>query len=102
MRLGEYTEILRSKNAGPFCQTVDLVYKNVEKYNKVKESNVLTPEKISSLYNVPIEDVEINFFDAACSVKVAFPRKHSCGSYYDTDCYGAQQHMPIADLEIEV
>lgn len=101
MKLAEYTEILRSKNAGPYCQTVDFVYSDIKKYETVKRSNVLDPGKIAKLYGVGLKDVSVNYFDSALAVKVTFPRKHCCGSWEDTDCYGAQQHMPLMDLEFD-
>jgi hypothetical protein len=102
LKLGEYTEILRSKNAGPYCQTIDLVYSSADKYELVKKSGILNIKKIAQLYKLAGESVEINYFDSAFSIKISFPRKHSCGSWRDADCYGAQQHMPLMDLEIEI
>ncbi len=100
MKLAEYTQILRSKNAGPFCQTVDLVYSDAEKYRAVRDSGVINRETIASLYSVAPAQVDVFYFDAANAIKVSFPRKHCCGCWDDSDCYGAQQHMPLMDLEI--
>ena len=101
MKLAEYTEILRSKNAGPYCQTIDFVYSDSKKYETVKRCNALNPEVIAKLYKTDVKDVSVNYFDSALAVKVTIPRKHCCGSWRDGDCYGAQQHMPLMDLEFD-
>lgn len=100
MKLAECADILRSKNAGPFCLSIDLLFVDKANYEKVKKSGVLSVDTVSKLYQVDPDKVKINFFDSANGIKVAFPREYCCGCYEDNDCYGAQQHMPLMDLEI--
>ncbi len=56
---------------------------------------------MAQLYHLSPEDVSINCFDAANAIKVSLPRRYSCGSFYDPDCLAAQQHVPLADLELD-
>jgi len=99
--LGDLSEILRSKNAGPFHLTVDFLFDDEAKYARVKSSGVLREQTIAALYRVPAADVKIYYYDKARGIKVTIPRRVSSGSVLDTDVYGAQQHTPLMDLEVD-
>ena len=99
--LGEMADICRSKNAGPFLLTVDFLFRDKAKYEAVKTSNTLQAEEIATLYHVKQEQVEIHYFDAVKALKITMPRIHSCGSRYDSDVFGAQQHTPLMNLEFK-
>jgi len=99
--LGDMAEILRSKNAGPFHLTVDFLFDDGAKYQKVKNSGVLQKKKIAELYKVDEKDVEVYYYDKASGIKVTIPRRISSGSKFDTDVYGAQHHTPLMDLEVK-
>jgi len=98
--LGDMVEILRSKNAGPFHLTVDFLFDDESKYQKVKNAGILQEEKISKLYRVNKDDVRIYYYDKARGIKVTIPRRVSSGSIYDTDVYGAQHHTPLMNLQV--
>ena len=36
--IGELAKLVRSKNAGPFVMTIDIMFADEETYNKVKKS----------------------------------------------------------------
>ena len=97
--LSELAKIIRSKNAGPFMTTVDIFFDNRESYNIVKDS--LTNEKISQLYNIPIEDV-IGIFnlDIVMGIKVTFikPPGMTSGDQECTDIFGSNQHVPLMNF----
>ncbi len=46
--------------------------------------------------------LKIYYFDQANGIKVTIPRKISSGSSCDTDVYGAQQHMPLMNITIDI
>ena len=98
--IGELAKICRSKNAGPFQLTIDFLFDEEKDYFSIKESTTLTREKIAKLYKVEPQQVEIFYWDVVKAVKVTIPRIHSCGSRYDTDVFGAQQHMPLMTIEL--
>ena len=100
MKLYEAAFVCRSKNAGPFQVTVDLMFKELPMYEKVLKSPAFTVENISRLYQVPAEKVSIKTFESILTIKVVLPRKCSSGSLPDTDVYGSQQHFPLGALEI--
>ena len=101
-KLSDVASILRSKNAGPYTLTVDFLFDEKEKYQKVKNSQVLDAKQISELYHVSPDTVKIYYFDQANGIKVTIPRKISSGSGADTDVYGAQHHMPLMNIEIDI
>ena len=100
MKLYDAAFVCRSKNAGPFQLTIDLMFENMEKYRMVLDSPVFTAEKIAGLYHVLPEQVAIKPFEQILTIKVALPRNASSGSALDTDVYGSQQHFPLGNMEI--
>ena len=99
--LGELAKFLRSKNAGPFKLTLDVFFNNSEEYKKVKESGVINKGLISKLYGLENQDdVSIINFDQAAAIKITFPRRIASGNIGDSDIYGAQQHVPLYEIEI--
>ena len=100
MRLYDLALVCRSKNAGPFQVTIDLMFEDADVYRKVVESPAFTAEKIGALYHVDPSRVAVKTFDRILTVKVVLPRRTASGSLGDTDVYGSQQHFPLGDLEI--
>ena len=100
--LGEYADIIRSKNAGPFQLTFDIFFEDPRKYYRFKELNPITPEWVVKTYQVSLHEVEMAFFDKALGFKFTIPRKVSCGCARDSDVYGAQQHAPLFMLDIPI
>ena len=100
MKIYDLAAVCRSKNAGPFQVTVDLMFPGREEYEKVLESPAFTPEHIGRLYHIPPEAAVIKRFDRIFTIKVVLPRRVSSGAPGDSDVYGSQQHFPLGDLEI--
>lgn len=99
--LWQLAKVMRSKNAGPFQFTIDLLFRRSDEYARVRASNALTPAAIAEAYRLPIERVQgIYYWDAALAIKITIDRAVSAGALYDNDCYGAQQHAPLLYLMI--
>lgn len=101
--LGQLASVLRSKNAGPFQITIDLIFGDAAGYRRVLDSGVLNPQAIGALYQVAPQQVSIIEFERVFAVKVTIPRitgARGSGSAFDRDVYGAQQHGPIAALTL--
>lgn len=99
-KIGEVARIIRSKNAGPFLFTFDLMFDDSETYEKVKKSKVINKRLISELYNLPEDNISVIEFDPAAAIKITFPRPIPSGGLGDSDICGAQQHAPLYDIEI--
>ncbi len=100
VKLSDVAKLIRSKNAGPFILTMDIMFENEEKYALVKNSNTITASSISRIYNMEIDRIDIEFFDAANSIKISIPRPHTSGSFEDSDVFGGQQYGPLVDIVV--
>ncbi len=99
--LREVAQVIRSKNAGPFNLTFDVIFDNPVTYEKVKRSKVISTKVIAKLYQVREEEVLFTEYDPAYALKATIPRRLSCGHPADTDVYGAQQHAPLMNLVVD-
>lgn len=99
-RLTDLASVVRSKNAGPFLVTLDILFDNDLSYRRVLESGELTSERLAPLYGFSAADVKVAPFDAARAIKITLPRRHSSGSPDDSDVYGAQQQAPLYEIVI--
>ncbi|NMB01215.1 MAG: DUF4387 domain-containing protein [Firmicutes bacterium] len=89
--------VIRSKNAGPYELTLDLMFPDAETYDEVRQS--ITKEKIAALYKIDESKVlSIVHFAPAHAVKITIVRPRASGDLGETDVYGAQQHTPLFDL----
>ena len=101
MRLYDCATVIRSKNAGPFTLTIDLMFADENIFNKVLNSPSFTTEQIAELYNVYASTVRIHAFKQVLAIKVTLPRSFaSSGAPGDCDVYGSQQHFPLGDIDI--
>ena len=97
MDIVDRLKVLRSKNAGPFVVTFDVVFRQVEDYEVLKEQ--LSKDKIAAAFQVPEADVlPFAFVDALLAAKLSIKRRRPCGHPGDPDCYGMNQEKPLAML----
>lgn len=102
-RLYDLTDIIRSKNAGPYELTFDIMFKDYESFERVCAAGVITPELIAGLYKIPVEHViNVVEFRPAKAIKATIRRPIPSGSLGETDVYGAQQHAPLLDVEFDL
>lgn len=98
--IGEVAELVRSKNAGPFWQTLDVFLPDDETYRLVAESPSIDEDVIARLYRVASDAVRIFRLPSIRVVKMSFPRPTSQGGVDDRDMHAGQQHVPLAELEL--
>ncbi|SDV51532.1 DUF4387 domain-containing protein [Chitinasiproducens palmae] len=98
----DIASVCRSKNAGPFMVTLDIVFETDDLFDRVAATGVLTRERFATLYQVRPEQVQLTPYRAARAFKATLPRLVSSGDVGDTDVYGSQQHAPMLDLEIPI
>lgn len=103
MILKEVANVIRSKNAGPYELTLDVILKERDMFDKIKEANVINAEAIARLYKIPVTDViGIVYFPNALAIKATIVRPLASGNMGERDVYGAQQHAPLVNFEFEV
>ena len=101
--LREVASVIRSKNSGPFELTMDIIFNDPETYEKVKNSNELTKEKIAALYHITADKIlAFVWYDAAIALKITIVRPIDSGSIGERDTYGAQQHAPLLLLNFDI
>ena len=93
-------KVCKSKNAGPFMLTIDVLFEDPAVYAAVKATGALDAALFARLYQVAEADVLFTPYDAALAFKATLPRLVPAGDFGDTDVYGAQQHAPLLDVEI--
>ena len=99
-RISEIAQVCKSKNAGPFELTIDVVFESRELYDSVAATGVLNAALIARLYDVSENQVLFTPYPAGNAFKATIPRRMPSGDVGDTDIYGAQQHAPLLDVEI--
>jgi hypothetical protein len=100
-RLTDLATVIRSKNAGPYLLTFDVLLRDRHAYRRVLASPAFTPVHIAELFGVPVTDVlDVVGFEPANAIKITLNRPVVSGSLRDTDVYGAQQHIPLLGIEV--
>jgi Domain of unknown function (DUF4387) len=100
MRLDRLATLIRSKNAGPFQITFDIMFKDAATYQRVKASQVLSSRLIADLYACSESDVRFFSCDNARAFKATIPRPTAQGEFGDPDLHGCQQHAPLMAVQI--
>ena len=99
-KLWQVTKLIRSKNSGPFELTFDVIFKDRESYEKVRDAGVINTEWFARTYRLTPEVVSIINYDAPNAIKITIPRPFISGDVDDTDVFGGQQHGPLVDIEV--
>lgn len=102
-KLIDLASVIRSKNSGPYELTFDVIFKEMETYEKVKAEGIFTKKLFAGLYAIPESHIlGIVHFDPAKAIKITIVRPIPSGSLGETDVYGAQQHAPLMALEFNL
>jgi len=101
--LKDVAVVIRSKNAGPFELTLDILLRSEEMFQKMREADVINKKTIASLYQLPEEDVlSIVYFPNALAIKATIVRPLPSGALGERDVYGAQQHAPLVNYVFDL
>lgn len=99
--LRDLAKLVRSKNAGPFELTFDVMFDHAERYRMVRDSGAVTRSTLARAYAIDEAMItNVQFFDPALALKLTIRRPRAQGSIGETDTFGAQQHAPLLSLEI--
>ena len=100
MKLADIAALIRSKNAGPFTLTFDIMFADQASYDRVKSSGALTQASFAKLYGCPEEKVRFFQCDNALAFKFSIPRPLTQGELGDGDMHGGQQFVPLMNIDI--
>ena len=102
-RLTDITSIIRSKNAGPYELTLDIMFNDYDVFEKVCAAKVINEETVCELYRItPDQIICIVEFKPAKAIKITIKRPICSGDLGETDVYGAQRHAPLLALEFDI
>ena len=101
--LKDVANVIRSKNAGPFELTLDILLKEQEMFEKMRAADIINKQTIAQLYQIPVEDVlSIVYFPNAKAIKATIVRPLPSGALGERVVYGAHQHGPLVGFTFEV
>jgi Domain of unknown function (DUF4387) len=100
VELWQVTKLIRSKNAGPFKLTFDIIFKDRESFDLVRGTPAMSAAAFAASYGVPEEQTEVFEHESVMAIKVSIPRPVSSGGVYDTDVFGGQFHSPLVRLTV--
>ncbi|OGK08259.1 MAG: acyl-CoA synthetase [Candidatus Riflebacteria bacterium GWC2_50_8] len=96
----EAAKVIRSKNAGPFELTYDIMFKNREFFEQFKNQQIINRKMIAGVLKISESDIlSLIWFAPANAVKITIKRPMPSGAPGETDIYGAQQHAPLLAIE---
>ncbi|UKZ57118.1 hypothetical protein TrVGV298_010970 [Trichoderma virens] len=104
--VGEAAKVIRSKNAGPYEITFDIIFNSKDTYDRVKNSGLLRPQLIAELYDLSLDNiVYCGFFDQALAFKATIPRMRNgrpaaSGGFMEDDVHGSQKYLPLMNLKL--
>ena len=100
--LSDLASIIRSKNAGPYRVTLDILFTDPDLYRRVRDSGSVTKESVAAAYGIDAAQVSSLFnVDMANAIKVTL-RRTAQGAFGETDMYGCQQHVPLLGLPVRL
>ncbi len=98
--LTELASVIRSKNAGPLCFTVDLFFRDQAAYERAASSQALQASTVAQCYGLWVSQVRRFELPEIWAIKLSMPRAVCAGNPGDGDLYGAQQHAPLLSLMV--
>ncbi len=99
--LSDLADIVRSKNAGPFRITLDVLFSDPALYRQVRDSGAVTRESVAAAYGISSDEIT-SFFavDMASAIKITLRRPRTQGAFGEGDVYGCQQHVPLLGIAV--
>ena len=99
-KLRSLARLIRSKNAGPFELTIDILFADEPTYARVRKSGLVSKEYIARMFNLEPAKVKLFHYDPAYAIKATVPRYTVSGDPDEVDVFAGQQYAQLVDLEI--
>lgn len=99
--LAELASIIRSKNAGPFRLTFDILFDDEPAFLAVAAAGVINPDAMAALFGIERAQVSsIHVLPEGLAIKITLLRPRAQCAPGETDVYGCQQHVPLMTLPV--
>lgn len=100
-QLKDIADIVRSKNAGPYRITFDILFRDKARYEAVRATGAINPAAVARAYGIDVSQVSSFFeIDMANAIKITIKRPRAQGSAGDGDMYGCQHHVPLMEMAV--
>lgn len=90
--------VVRTKNAGPFVLTYDVLFADNRTFDYWQQSGAFETDRIAAVLQRAEDEVTVIWYPPARAVKVVVPRPIAAGGWGDTDIFGCQQHAPLLEM----
>jgi hypothetical protein len=99
--LDQVARSIRSKNAGAYFVTLEILFNSEDAYRQVKESGAISRESIAEAFGIDVSEViSLVYYDPGLGVKANLRRTRPSGGPGETDVYGCQQYAPLLSLRV--
>ncbi|PTM39516.1 DUF4387 domain-containing protein [Bosea sp. 124] len=100
-KLKDVADIVRSKNAGPYRITFDILFKDKSRYEAVRATGAINPAAVARAYGIEVSQISSFFeIDMANAIKITIKRPRAQGTAGDGDMYGCQHHVPMMEIDV--
>jgi hypothetical protein len=100
--LPEVAPVIRSKNAGPFHLTFDIMFSDPNVFRHLVDTGQISRERFACTYGLCPDDVRWTVYQPALGVKATIRRTATSGDPSDGDVYGCQQHAPLLGWDVDI
>ena len=73
MKLKHCTKLVRSKNAGPFVLTIDVMFESADMFDRCVEQNILSAQNVAKIYGIEPEKIAIFNVPVISTIKISLP-----------------------------
>ena len=101
--INKLAKTIRSKNAGVYHLTFEIIFDNKKNYELVKKSKIFNKDLFVNIFKLKRGDiVYFDFFEPGLAIKATINRPIPAGEPEDTDIFGCQQYSPLLKIKIPV
>jgi len=100
--LADVAPVIRSKNAGPFHLTFDIMFADPGVFRHLMDTGQISRERFARSYGLRPDDVRWTVYEPALGVKATIRRSSASGDPADGDVYGCQQHAPLLLWDVDL
>lgn len=101
MRIAECASVIRSKNAGPFEISIDVLFDDQAVFAAACRSELVDGPLVAERLGIDAARVlDVLVYQPAMAIKINLARAISSGTTGDRDVYGTQQFIPLLDIDI--
>lgn len=99
-KVREVCHHVRSKVAGPFWVTIDLMFDGQESFDRYAQSPSLSADSIAAVYQIEPDTISLYPIPQLKILKISYPRRSPQGGIEERDLHSGQQYAYLLDVEL--